>query len=338
MTRVLILTTEYLPNIGGSELAIANLTQRLPNVSFDIITSEFGGKWLLPLTGFFKGLKHRYDVIHVFQASYAGGAGVLLKLVRPRTPLIVSLQEGKDLSKQSFFIKFFRSMILRKADTITAISNYLLTYAKQANPKAKSYLLPNGVEVKKFYNPTQPPLTLRGGAIVTVSRLVFKNGVDTLIRAMPLLPGYELTIAGDGPQAEALTTLARKLGVSDRVVFLGLVGQDALPGLLQRSSVFVRPSRSEGLGIAFLEAMAAGVPIIGTPVGGIPDFLKNRETGLFCEVENPESIAQAVRELDQQPDLRASIIANAQKSMRACYDWDILAQQYYEIISRHSGL
>lgn len=171
-----------------------------------------------------------------------------------------------------------------------------------------------------------------------MSRLVFKNGVDTLIRAMPLLPGYELTIAGDGPQAEALTTLARKLGVSDRVVFLGLVGQDALPGLLQRSSVFVRPSRSEGLGIAFLEAMAAGVPIIGTPVGGIPDFLKNRETGLFCEVENPESIAQAVRELDQQPDLRASIIANAQKSMRACYDWDILAQQYYEIISRHSGL
>ncbi len=150
MTSVLILTTEYLPKIGGSEMAITNLTRRLPGVTFDIISSGWGGKWLMPLTGFFRGLHGDYDVIHAWQASYAAGAGVLLKLVRPRVPFIVTLQEGKNLARQSFFVRFFRKLILRKADAITAISSYLLEYAKQANPNAKTYLLPNGVDVAKF--------------------------------------------------------------------------------------------------------------------------------------------------------------------------------------------
>ena len=331
--RVLILTTEYLPKIGGSELAIANLTSRLPLVSFDIVHAGRGGKWLLPITGFLKGLRRDYDIIHAFQASYAGGAGVLLKLLRPSTPFIVSLQEGKDLARQNFFVKFFRDLILKKADAITAISNYLLDYAKKINPKAKIYLLPNGVTISP-----QPPLIYKRGSIITVSRLVPKNGLDTLIRAMPLLPEYELQIAGSGSQERELKMLAEKLGITKRVYFLGTVSQEALPGLFGRSSVFVRPSRSEGLGIAFLEAMAAGIPIIGTQVGGIPDFLKNRETGLFCEVDDPGSIAMAVRELDQHHELREHVITNALELVRTCYDWDIIAKKYHEIISHYSRI
>lgn len=335
--RVLILTTEYLPKIGGSEMAIKNLTERLPDVTFDIVSSGFGGKWLLPITGFFKGLRHHHDVINAFQASYAGGAGVLLKLARPRTPLIVTLQEGKDLSGQSFFVRVSRRIILRHADAITAISSYLLEYAKRANPKAKMYLLPNGVDVSKF-KIENSKIKIQQNSIVTVSRLVPKNGIDMLIQVMPSLPDYRLKIAGTGSQESELRLLVETLKIQDRVEFLGNVSQDALPGLLGRSSVFVRPSRSEGLGIAFLEAMAAGVPIIATPVGGIPDFLRDHETGLFCEVENPESIARAVRELHEAPGLREKIITNARELIKKCYDWDILAKQYYEIISHHSRI
>ncbi|MEK7583038.1 MAG: glycosyltransferase family 4 protein [Patescibacteria group bacterium] len=335
--RVLILTTEYLPKIGGSEVAIANLTRRLPEVTFDIISSGWGGKWLMPITGFFRGLRRDYDVIHAWQASYAAGAGVLLKLVRPKTPFVVTLQEGKDLGKQSFFVRFFRSFILRKADAITAISNYLLEYGRRVNTHAGYYLLPNGVDVGKFENQISK-IKIQEKILITVSRLVPKNGLDILIYAMQSLPEYELRIAGEGPQEKELKMLVRRLNMSDRVSFLGTVSQEALPGLLQRSSVFVRPSRSEGLGVAFLEAMAAGVPVIATPVGGIPDFLKDHETGLFCRVNDPESIARAVRELDQRPELREKIVANARELMRTCYDWDILAKQYYEIISHHSGI
>ncbi len=318
--RVLILTTEYLPNIGGSELAIANLTQRIPDATFDIVTSGFGGKWLLPITGFFKGLRHHHDVIHAFQASYAGGAGYILKLFFPRCPFIVTLQEGKDLEKQSFFVRFFRRMILRKANVITAISTYLFEYARHVNPKAKLYLLPNGVDLKKFQVSSFKFQDQK--IIISVSRLVPKNGLDTLIKAMEFLPDYTLEIAGTGP-------LEGKL--KGRVSFLGTVGQDALPGLLGRSSVFIRPSRSEGMGSAFLEAMAAGVPVIATPVGGIPDFLKDRETGLFCEVDNPESIARAVRKLED-PNLREKIVKNAFALVQEKYNWDMLARKYKNIL------
>jgi len=276
-------------------------------------------------------------VIHAFQASYAGGAGVLLKLFHPNIPFIVSLQEGKDLARQNFFVKFFRDLILKKADVITAISNYLLNYAKEINPKAKIYLLPNGVDIHKFQM-TNDKFQRQPKTIATVSRLVPKNGIDTLIRAMAFLPGYTLSIAGTGADEQKLKTLAKNLKVTNRVSFLGNMSQDALPGILGRSSVFVRPSRSEGLGISFLEAMAAGIPVVGTPVGGILDFLKDRETGLFCEVENPESIAKAVLELEQSPKLREDLIIRALALIKACYDWNILAKKYYEIISHHSGL
>ena len=336
MTSVLILTTEYLPKIGGSEMAITNLTRRLPGVTFDIISSGWGGKWLMPLTGFFRGLHGDYDVIHAWQASYAAGAGVLLKLVRPRVPFIVTLQEGKNLARQSFFVRFFRKLILRKADAITAISSYLLEYAKQANPNAKTYLLPNGVDVAKF-SIFNFQFSKKHNTIITVSRLVHKNAIDILIRAMSLLQEYHLVIAGSGPQEQELKILAEKLGIAKRVEFMGNVSQDALPGLLGRSSVFVRPSRSAGQGIAFLEAMAAGVPIVATPVGGIPDFLTHGETGLYCEVDNPESISGAVRKLED-PILRETIIKNAFLLVQERFNWDILAKQYYEIISRHSGI
>src|SRR3989344_6719554 len=98
---------------------------------------------------------------------------------------------------------------------------------------------------------------------------------------MVLLPAYELVIAGSGPQEQELKKLIRDLNIAGRVKFLGTVSQEELPALLATSGLFVRPSRSEGLGIAFLEAMAAEVPVIATPIGGIPDFLKDYVTGLF---------------------------------------------------------
>lgn len=320
--RVLILTTAYKPHIGGSELAIENLTKRLPNVFFDIVTAGFGGKWLLPLTGFFKAFRRTYDVIHAWQASYAGGAGWLLKVFFPKIPFIVTLQEGKDLARQSFFVRLFRRVILRKADAITAISTYLLEYAKKINPKAKLYLLPNGVDPSMFYHTSSD-------YIFSSSRLVPKNGMDILIEAMKLLPNQKLKIAGGGPQ------LLQKL---PNVEFLGPVPYEELPPLMAHASVFVRPSRSEGQGIAFLDAMAARVPIVAPPVGGIPDFLKDGETGLFCKLEDPQSVADAVTRLLTDEPLRDKIIRQAHEMVQEKYNWDILAQQYYEIIRHHSRL
>ncbi len=333
--RVLILTTEYLPKLGGSEVAIENLTKRLstqtgdPNIHFDIISSGFGGKWLLPLTGFLRALRLEYDVIHAWQASYAGGAAWLLKIVFPRKPFVVTLQEGKDLAKQSFFVRYFRSVILRKADVITTISNYLLVFAKTINPRARYVLLPNGVDTEKF-SPGGVS-ALDKNVIISVSRLVPKNGLDILIRAMPDLPDYVLKIAGTGPQEQELRKFAQSLGVESRVHFLGNVSQKDLPAFLHEGSVFVRPSRSEGLGVSFLEAMAAGIPVVAPPVGGIPDFLADGETGIFCQVDDPASVVASVKKLEN-PLLRKNIVGNARKMIEERFSWDSLAEQYRNLL------
>ena len=94
-----------------------------------------------------------------------------------------------------------------------------------------------------------------------------------------------------------------------------------VPRYLSEADIFVRPSRSEGLGTAFLEAMAAGLPIIATPVGGIPDFLKDRETGLFTKVDDPEDLAEKIEMLFNDEKLREKLIINGRKLVEEKYQW-----------------
>jgi glycosyltransferase involved in cell wall biosynthesis len=94
---------------------------------------------------------------------------------------------------------------------------------------------------------------------------------------------------------------------------------------LHASDIFIRPSLSEGFGNSFIEAMASRVPVIATPVGGIIDFLKDGETGLFCEVKNPKSIAQKVEKLIKDKESREYIVRNAYEMVKNKYDWNIIA-------------
>jgi glycosyltransferase involved in cell wall biosynthesis len=112
---------------------------------------------------------------------------------------------------------------------------------------------------------------------------------------------------------QKLREQVRVLHLEDRVKFLGYVPHKDMPKYLQIADIFIRPSLSEGLGNSFLEAMSAGLPIIGTPVGGILDFLVDRETGLFCEVANPKSIVEKVTALMTDIELRNKIIKNGKR-------------------------
>ena len=97
------------------------------------------------------------------------------------------------------------------------------------------------------------------------------------------------------------------------------------------SDVFVRSSRSEGLGSSFLEAMSAGVPVIGTRVGGIPDFLKDRETGLFCKTDNPVDLSKQISRILTDEELRAKVIKNGRSLVVENYDWDKITKSFKEL-------
>ena len=164
--------------------------------------------------------------------------------------------------------------------------------------------------------------------VITTSRLVKKNGIGDLIEAMQYLPEQvKLLIIGSGPLLKNLQLTTYNLQLKNRVRFLGHIPHEQLPPYLWASDMFVRPSLSEGMGNSFVEAMAAGLPVVATPVGGIPDFLKDEDTGLFCEVGNPRSIAEQIKLLLSDDGLRSRIIRNASEMVRERYEWNGITEQ-----------
>lgn len=368
-SRVLILTTAYLPEVGGSELAIKNITDGLPDIHFDLVTSRpsknlpeyekmgtvnvyrVGNslsllsfllpKSFFPIAVFLKACQlmrqcGAYDVIHAYQASQAAGGGWLLKWRYPKIPFVVTVQEGKDLDRQSWLMRFFRRLIFRKADAITVISNYLARYVKSQNSKIPVSVIPNGVDPDKFTN-YESRITNHEKTIITVSRLVPKNGISDLIDAFYILStrykiqDTKLLILGDGPLRESLKFKVKSLKLEDIIEFLGKVPHEKIPEFLAMADVFVRPSLSEGLGTAFLEAMAAGLPIIGTPVGGIPDFLKDGETGLFCRIGDSKDIADRIKTVLTDDNLRSKLILNGRKLVEEKYTWNKIAYKFRKL-------
>jgi L-malate glycosyltransferase len=367
--RILLFTTAYRPFVGGSEIAIEEIVRRLPDVFFDVFTPYYdsrlpreesgpnfnihrvgfgwrGDKFLFPLLGYLKAKKifkkNEPAIIHAFQASYGGGAAWIFKIFNESTPMILTLQEGKDLDNQYALIRFFRKLITKKSDKITAISNYLKKYAQGLNPKGEILVIPNGVDTADFSKELsygellllKDQLGIKAGekVIANISRLVPKNGITNLIKAFKILSqnnySLKLLLIGDGYQKSELEKLTSDLKLSDKIIFAGQVNYHNLPKYLRISDIFVRPSLSEGLGNAFIEAMAASVPIIGSEVGGIPDFLTDLKTGLFCDPKNPKDIAEKINIILQNEVLRKELVQNALKLAVEKYDWLMIAEQY----------
>ncbi|HEY4504996.1 MAG TPA: glycosyltransferase [Candidatus Paceibacterota bacterium] len=366
--HVLIFSTTYFPNIGGAEVAIKEITDRLGDYDFELIcarlepqlpSKELIGKVLVHRLGFgnsfdkllilFLGVIKIWQIdrsrpIKLFwsvMVTYASGAPYIFNILRfwKKIPIVLTLQEGdseEHLTKRHFgLLDMSWRLSIPRSTAISAISHYLASRAKRFGYRGEPYVVPNGVSDDYFDVPKQKT---DGKAIVTTSRLVHKNGIDTLIRAMALLPEHNLVIAGDGEERERLETLTRELNLESRVKFLGTVSREDLPKLLASADIFCRSSRSEGQGISFLEAMAAGLPVIATKVGGIPDFLTDRETGLFCKVSNPESIAEKVKELMGDQALCGKIIKNARELMRNKFTWDKISEQMKEVFSSDRSL
>ncbi len=358
--KVLIYSIAYYPLIGGAEVAIKEITDRMPEIEWHMVTRQFasthpayemignvhvhrvrGPKILFPFIGFWKGRKlHRKHSFAIMWSmmTYAGFSGLFLKLASKRIKFLLTLQEGTpfaDIKRKAFFVYPLFKLMFKKADMIQVISQFLGRMAYEIGAKKEVVVIPNGVDLSLFA--TEPPkdqvllllnkLGKKEGDVyvVTTSRLTKKNGVDDVVRALPLLPkNIKFLIAGVGEDEPMLRNLAESMRVRDQVWFLGLVQQKDLPALLRVSDIFIRASRSEGFGNSFIEAMAAGLPVIATPVGGIPDFIDDRETGLFACADNPKSIAEAIQDLVDHEDLREIIAVGGQKRVFERYSWDTI--------------
>lgn len=308
-------------------------------------------KLLLPILGAFVGFRaiRREHVVALWGMMVSQGtlAGYFLKIIFPHMRFVVTLQEGdsnEHLERGRFgLIGFFWRRVMQKADAVTAISKHLALFAKSAGFTKEVSLIPNGVDetyVSASFE-RSPKETLKtdlgipadAPVVISVSRLVEKNGIDDLLRAFALLAGNtQLVIVGGGPDHRKLVHLAHELGIDNRTHFLGNVSHDELLRYYRMSDVFCRPSRSEGLGSAFLEAMGAGVPVVATAVGGIRDFLIDGETGVAIQVGDYKSIADGIRKTLEDDMLRNKIIERARALVIEKYLWVDIAKKMGSVL------
>ncbi|HKW41187.1 MAG TPA: glycosyltransferase family 4 protein, partial [Gemmatimonadales bacterium] len=184
--------------------------------------------------------------------------------------------------------------------------------------------------------PVQRKYGLDGGGpwILTVARLDYHKGIDTVINALPAIraahPGARYVVAGIGIRKPHLERQIAELGLGDAVRLLGFVPDDELPALYNAADVFVLDSRRfdllvEGFGIAIVEASACGLPVIGGRSGGIPEAVREGETGLIIEPDDPAAVAAAVSRLLGDAELRARLGAAGRKAVERYYNWDRVA-------------
>lgn len=369
--RILIFSLAYHPVIGGAEIAVKEITDRIDGVEFDMITRRFdkshpaqekignvnvyridSSKFLFPMEAFMFAkalhLRRPYDAIWSIMAAYAGFAAMFFKSSFPEVKYILTLQEGDPIDyikKRTRFVSPLFKRIFTKADVVQAISNYLADYARAMGYAGEVEVIPNGVDIEFFSRPDDSLKKVLGKRedeifLITTSRLVKKNGIKDVIKAMAILPpNVRFIVVGEGPDLSQLLKLAWELKVDRRVQFVGHVTYEDVPKYLAASDIFIRPSLSEGFGNSFIEAMAAGLPVVATPVGGIVDFLYDPEanpnispTGLFVKPEDPVTIREQIMRLIEDEELRETLIKNAREMVEERYQWNFVAQEIKKLV------
>lgn len=295
--------------------------------------------------------KYHYDGIWAMMAHSTGVPAALFKLFHPSVRYVLTLQEGEPPEYVERLMRPVWPLFKRaftSADVVQPISTFLGQWATRMGYTGTQVLVPNAVNTAHFTQSyeaeeiaaVQRELGKQPGEtwLITTSRMVNKNALDEVIQALPSLPStVHFVIYGDGPLKPELKALATQLGVAERVHFNGLLGHTEMPKYLKACDVFIRPSRSEGMGNSFIEAMAAGLPVIATQEGGIADFLfdeiRNPDkptTGWAVRSGAPEDIVRAVIDIQTRPEQAVKVTAAAKAMVIEKYDWDLIATQMHD--------
>jgi glycosyltransferase involved in cell wall biosynthesis len=181
-----------------------------------------------------------------------------------------------------------------------------------------------------LFRPEPPPSDADGLRLVCVARFQEKKGLDTLLRAAALLRDagvrFALRIFGDGPLRPALEAERDRLGVAAVVHLGGSIPQEAVAAELRAAHVFVMPCREDrrgdmdGIPTVFMEAMATGRPVVSSAISGIPELVRDGETGLVVPPDDPAAVAAAVRRLAEDPALRDRLAAAARTRVERQHD------------------
>ncbi len=293
------------------------------------------------LAQFIRSLRRaRAELIHVQCVSPSAWFALQASRIL-RIPLVVTLQgeltmDATGLYQRSATARHVLRGVLRHADHVTACSQATLREAEAWFGQSlgdRGTVIHNGVRVSDFSGAS--PSASAEPYIFAIGRHVPQKGFDVLLDAFARLVAdpsfhHRLVIAGDGPERSALERRARDLGLDERVTFVGPTDRPRTASLFRGADVFVMPSRHEPFGIVNLEAMAAGVAVVATDVGGVSEFVRDGVSGLLVAPDDPGALARTMRTALCDAGLRSRLVQH-EAEVAAGHDWSVVAAQYRSV-------
>ena len=286
----------------------------------------------------------KLDIIHSHYAIPHAISGILSKdILAEKNVKLVTTLHGTDITLVGLEPAFHPLVkySLEKSDAVTAVSEYLKSKTEQSFKADKKIdVITNFIDpeiykripcpnIRKHIAPNDEKILMHISNFRAVKRVP-----DTIRILAEVVKTHKvkLVLIGDGPDRSESEKLARELGVWEHVKFLGK--QHALVELLSAADVFLLPSQSESFGLSALEAMACGVPVVASNIGGIPEVVLHRETGYIAEFGDVERMAKYVRDLLDNPKKWQAFSETGIRIARERFDANIIIKQYEDVYER----
>jgi glycosyltransferase involved in cell wall biosynthesis len=288
--------------------------------------------------------RHRdlFDSADVINAHVAlpDGFGAVPLAASLDLPLVTTVH-GADL-QHSVHRRLARrqlAVVFSNSDRVIVNSSKLKRlYASHFGATDGVEIVHNGINVENIRRQDPAPRTDGRTRIISVGSLVPEKGHEYTLRALAEVDfEYELLLIGDGPQRESLEELASELGIATAVRFMGQVDHDVVISNLKSSDIFVLPSYEEAFGIAYLEAMACGLPAIGCRGEGPADYISHNKTGVLVSPHAVGELSRAMGELATNPVRRTQIARRAQQVALCGFSWDRnaeLVERIFEAVTQ----
>lgn len=274
----------------------------------------------------------------IVNAHYASGYATTARLVGFH-PWLLSVwgSDVYDFPYKSPLHKWLVRKNLTAADQVASTSHCMAKQSRTLVPKLSDIAItPFGVDLSSYEDINPEPIQTKSKLVIgTVKTMKPKYGIDTLIESFALLlnhlnandfqdiPELELRLVGGGDQTPDLKVLSHRLGVEDKVHFVGHVPHIQVPQELAKLDIYVALSRldSESFGVAIIEASAAGRPVIVSDAGGLPEVTLDGETGFVVPRESPEAASSALEQLVMDAELRHRMGSAGQRHVAQQYSW-----------------
>lgn len=280
------------------------------------------------------------DILHSHFISSYGLLGALVNYKK----YFVSVW-GKDIFVFPRKSKLNQKLIEFTLGKATAICSTSKIMAKETNlyTNRPIYVTPFGVDIETFHPAINAEDADDKIIVGTVKALEDKYGIADLVRGFAYFhkefPNSELLITGDGPQRKEYEQLAKELEIEAVTKFTGRVPNTEVPNIIRKMTIFAVPSTedSESFGVAAVEAMACGIPVVVSNAGGLPEVVVQNVTGIVTDKESPEQLATAFKKLARSSELRTSMGAAGVAHVKENYSWIDNANYMLSLYEKYTG-